>query len=230
MLQQTQTSRVDVKYREFVAAFPDFKALASAPLKDVLKVWQGMGYNRRALYLKDAAGEVARCYGGKLPASVEALERLPGIGPATARSIAAYAFGLPVVFIETNIRTVYIHEFFKGRTKVSDAVLTPLVAQTLDTRNPWKWYNALMDYGSMLKETHGNLSRHSLHYKKQSPFAGSDRRVRGAIVRCLSAGGPMTAKHLACRCGFASACVDRCLAALVKDGLIERKGTTYYIP
>jgi A/G-specific adenine glycosylase len=217
MLQQTQTDRVETKFKEFIAAFPGFRALAKAPLGDVLKVWQGMGYNRRALYLQKAAQEVAERYDGKLPRAVEALETLPGIGPATARSIAAYAFNLPVVFIETNIRTVYIHEFLKGRHNVTDEELRPLVEQTLDRRDPWKWYNALMDYGAMLKKEHGNLSRRSRHYKKQSPFMGSDR--------------PRSAQQLFAQTVFPQERLNRCLAALVKEGLLALdRGGKYRLP
>jgi A/G-specific adenine glycosylase len=230
MLQQTQTSRVEEKFRGFIAAFPDFAALAAASLQDVLRVWQGMGYNRRALYLKEAAVTVVGKYGGVLPPSVEQLEQLPGIGPATARSIAAYAFNLPVVFIETNIRTVYIHEFCDCRSNISDAELYPLVEQTLDRKNPWKWYNALMDYGVMLKEKHGNLSRRSAHYKKQSSFMGSDRRIRGAIVRCITRAGALSARELSRECAFPPERTEKCLTALLKDGLLRKKSNKYHIP
>jgi A/G-specific adenine glycosylase len=231
MLQQTQTDRVETKFKEFITAFPGFKALAKAPLGKVLKVWQGMGYNRRALFLQKAAKEVIASYGGALPRTVEELETLPGIGPATARSIAAYAFNLPVVFIETNIRTVYIHEFFKGQTNVSDDELKPLVEQTLDRGDPWKWYNALMDYGVMLKKEHGNLSRKSRHYKKQSPFMESDRRVRGMILRLIAGQGSLGEGELHEHTGFEPERLHRCLAALLKEGLLaaDKRGK-YRLP
>ncbi|MHB9155240.1 MAG: HhH-GPD family protein [Endomicrobiales bacterium] len=230
MLQQTQTDRVEKKFREFVSAFPDFKALAEAPLKEVLAAWQGMGYNRRALYLKQAAQEIMRRYGGKLPADVEALDALPGIGAATARSIAAFAFNAPVVFIETNVRAVFIHEFFRGREKVPDAEILPLVTQTLDVKNPSAWYNALMDYGVMLKGKHPNPSRRSAHYKKQSPFLSSDRRVRGIILRLASEKGRITEKTLRAQKGCPLERVRRCLRALVKDGLLLKNRDSYVIP
>ena len=112
MLQQTQADRVGPKFEAFVAALPSFSALAEAPLKKVLSLWQGLGYNRRALNLKRAAEIIAREYNGMLPSSPELLETLPGIGKATAASLAAFAFNKPVVFLETNIRTVLIHHFF----------------------------------------------------------------------------------------------------------------------
>lgn len=232
MLQQTQTDRVEKKFREFLAAFPGFPALAAAPLREVMRVWQGMGYNRRALYLHAAAVEVVHNCGGKLPRDVELLERLPGIGPATARSIAAFAFNAPVVFIETNIRTVYIHEFFKGRERVADAELLPLVEATLDTTHPRQWYNALMDYGVMLKERYPNPSRRSAHYQKQSPFLSSDRRIRGAIIRCLvrSAADGMTEREIVLHASFPRERVRACLRALVNDRLVVKRPGGYSIP
>jgi A/G-specific adenine glycosylase len=229
MLQQTQTGRVETKFGEFVAAFPDFAALAAASLRDVLRVWQGMGYNRRALYLQKAAVEVMRRFRGELPASVEALESLPGIGPATARSVAAYAFGLPVVFIETNIRTVFIHEFFPGKKTVSDAAIEPLVAQTLDRNDPWKWYNALMDYGVMLKERFDNPGRRSSTYARPSPFKDSDRRIRGEILRRITRAGTLTGPMLCAQMPCPPERLERCLRGLLKDGLLEKRGRAYAI-
>jgi A/G-specific adenine glycosylase len=230
MLQQTQASRVEAKFKEFIEVFPNFSGLARAPLREVLRVWQGMGYNRRALYLQQAAQEIMKNYEGELPRSIEELETLSGIGPASARSIAEYAFNQPVAFIETNIRAVYIHEFFKGAKSVSDKEIMPLVEQTLDKKNPWKWYNALMDYGVMLKEQHGNPGNRSAHYKKQSPFLSSDRRIRGAIIRCVTHAGPLTEQLVIAQCGFDAKRIRHCLSALVKDGLLAQKATVYSIP
>src|SRR5438128_283664 len=99
MLQQTQTARVAIKYPEFINRFPHFAALAQAPLKDVLLKWQGMGYNRRGMYLHRAAQIIMQDYGGMLPNDPELLDALPGIGAATAASICAFAFNRPTVFI-----------------------------------------------------------------------------------------------------------------------------------
>lgn len=230
MLQQTQTSRVSQKFPEFIAAFPDFRRLAAAPLKEVYRQWQGMGYNRRALFLQKAAQMVVAAHGGKLPASVEELEELPGIGPATARSIAAYAFSLPVVFIETNIRTIYIHEFFPGKITVRDENLLPLVEQTLDRKDPWTWYNALMDYGVMIKENHPNPGRRSSHYVRQKPFGSSDRRIRGEILRRAAASDTGVTVAAVAAAGFPAERVERCCAALAAEGLLERSGKRFRIP
>ena len=185
MLQQTQVGRVTTKFVEFIAAFPDFPALATAPLPIVLAVWQGMGYNRRAIALKTCAERVMEEYGGCLPADSRRLAELPGIGPATAASVCAFAFNLPVVFIETNIRRVYIHYFFGDRERVADTEILPLVEQTLDRKNPRVWYWALMDLGAALKTTVPNPNRRSRHYTRQAPFEGSDRQLRGMILRHL---------------------------------------------
>jgi A/G-specific adenine glycosylase len=185
MLQQTQVERVTTKFPEFIRAFPDFASLATAPLANVLNVWQGMGYNRRAIALQKCAVRVMNECNGLLPADVDILSTFPGIGRATASSIAAFAFNMPVVFIETNIRRVFIHFFFGDTDTVSDAEILPLVEQALYRNNPQVWYWALMDLGSALKKTVPNPNRRSVHYTRQSPFEGSDRKIRGALLKLL---------------------------------------------
>ena len=185
MLQQTQTFRVAGKFEAFVEAFPDFATLADAPVAEIIRLWKGLGYNRRALALQKIAQLVMNNHHGILPSDIATLETFPHIGKATARSIVTYAFNMPVAFIETNIRTVYIYFFFKDQATVTDAMLEPLVAATVDAANPRAWYYALMDYGVMLKKTVGNVSRLSAHYAKQSAFEGSDRQVRGMILQTL---------------------------------------------
>lgn len=185
MLQQTQTDRVAGKFDLFIQQFPDFQALASAPFDHVLRYWKGLGYNRRAQALQKIARLVIDQFGGVLPDDPKILQEFPGLGPATASSIVAFAYNKPTVFIETNIRTVFIYTFFKEDVLVSDASLIPLIAQTLDHKNPRHWYYALMDYGVMLKKTVGNLNKLSTHYTKQSRFEGSDRQIRGQILQVL---------------------------------------------
>jgi A/G-specific adenine glycosylase len=185
MLQQTQVVRVEEKYPKFIRAFPDFKALNRAPLAKVYGVWQGMGYNRRALALKKIAHIVVNDYKGTLPKTHEDLCALPGIGKATASSIMAFAFNRPAVFIETNIRTVFIHFFFKKRKQVADEEILLLVEQCLYRKNPRVWYWALMDYGTMLKKSGEDKNIRSKHYKKQGRFEGSRRQKRGKILKIL---------------------------------------------
>ena len=185
MLQQTQVGRVTEKYPEFIRAFPDFTTLAHAPQSAVVAAWQGMGYNRRAIALQGCARKVTEEFGGELPRDPAVLASFPGIGPATASSICAFAFNAPVIFIETNIRRVFIHHFFSCRDDVSDKEILPLVAHALDTKNPRVWYWALMDYGTALKKKVPNPNRRSTAYAKQAPFEGSDRRIRGQILKML---------------------------------------------
>lgn len=186
MLQQTQVARVLIKYPIFISQFSNFKELAAASTKDILQAWQGMGYNRRALYLKKIAEIVVKKYKGKLPGDPVILDSFPGIGEATASSIVAFAFNKPVVFIETNIRRVFIHLFFEDRkSKVDDREILPLIEKTLDVKNPREWYWALMDYGAHLGKTVDNPNKRSKHYSIQSKFEGSDRQVRGEILRIL---------------------------------------------
>ncbi len=188
MLQQTQVPRVIPKYHEFLTAFPDVEALATAPLSQVLQLWNGLGYNRRAKFLWQAAGQVHTVHGGIVPQTIDGLVTLPGIGHNTAAAITAYAYNQPVVFVETNIRTVFIHHFFQDTDAVDDKELLPLIAKAVDHEHSREWYWALMDYGSYLKKAVGNISRSSKHFVKQSTFAGSQRQVRGAVIRFLAAG------------------------------------------
>jgi A/G-specific adenine glycosylase len=224
MLQQTQVPRVLEKYREFIVRFPDAAALAKAPLRSVLRVWQGLGYNRRALALQQIARIVVERFKGKVPSSLDDLVELPGIGKATASAILAFAFNQPIAFIETNIRTVFIHFFFSDRDAVSDEEILPLVVQTLDADNPREWYYALMDYGTFLKKTAANAGRKSRHYHKQSPFDGSNRQVRGRIVRYLTKEGKRTEGELVKQLGLNARRVRSVLLDLEKEGMITRKG------
>lgn len=206
MLQQTQVARVLVKYPEFLKPFPDWKSLALAPLSTVLTVWQGLGYNRRAKYLHETAKLVFKEFGHEMSkngtrtshvlGNFEFLTSLPGIGPNTAGALLAYAFNTPCAFLETNIKAVYIHHCFHDALKVSDKELLPLVEQTMDTKKPREWFNALMDYGVMIKATHGNAANKSKSYTRQTKFKGSKRELRGAILRAYLQNPKLTLRAL----------------------------------
>lgn len=185
MLQQTQVDRVLPKYTAFIKRFPSFSVLAQASLGDVLREWQGLGYNRRAKMLHQCAQTVTREYKGRLPRTQSELMGLPGIGHYTAGAVMAFAFQESIPIIETNIRTVFIHHFFYDDTDVHDIDIQKYVARTLDIGNPREWYYALMDYGVFLKKNIGNPNSRSRHYIKQSTFKNSDRQIRGAILRLL---------------------------------------------
>ncbi|MBX2866657.1 A/G-specific adenine glycosylase [Candidatus Kaiserbacteria bacterium] len=220
MLQQTQVERVLPKYKEFLKVFPTMRELKEASLGDVLRTWQGLGYNRRAQMLHECA-KICR---GALPKTYEELVTLPGIGSYTAGAVMAFAHNVPVPVIETNIRTVYLHHFFENKKNVSDSAILEKVEKTLDTKNPREWYWALMDYGAFLKKKHGNTNVRSRHYTKQSRFKGSDREIRGAIVRTLAGGKSI--KELS----FDTKRVEEQLEKLVREGMIVKVGKGYRLP
>ena len=236
MLQQTQTDRVVSKYELFLIEFTTFKELAHASLGHVLSVWQGLGYNRRAQALHRVAKRVVDEYSGTLPHNIEILESFPGIGYATACSIVAFAFNRPTVFIETNIRAVYIDHFFSDAHSVNDQELMPLVKQTIDNTNPRHWYYALMDYGVMLKKSKKNPNVRSAHHTVQSKFEGSDRQIRGAIIRMLSVIPTLSCNelfvHLVAdkRIRAQQQRAERILNQLVKEGLVYKQDDVIRLP
>lgn len=229
MLQQTQVGRVAEKFPVFIREFPTVEALARAPLARVLASWQGLGYNRRAANLHRLAAAVMAEHGGIIPDDPDVLARLPGIGRATASSIAAFAFNRPVAFIETNIRAVFLHFFFPGRDGVADRELLPLVEGALDRSSPREWYSALMDYGTMLKRRHPNPSRGSDRHRKQPPFQGSRRQLRGELLRILLRNHGATLKGLAKTAGKPEEEVRDAVAGLIDEGLVRREGRKLFV-
>lgn len=215
MLQQTQVVRVESRWAEWLELFPSVFALAEATTAEVLSAWQGMGYNRRALALKSAAETIAQSYDGVFPSTLEELVALPGIGPATAQGIRSFAFDLPGVYLETNVRTVVLHHLFPDVPGVPDKELIPIVRATCpeasvekvsgkpdegatkgrpdiayavaqdDRDTPRSWYYAMLDYGAYLKKTVPNPSRRAKAYSRQSRFEGSRRQKRAEVVRQL---------------------------------------------
>lgn len=183
MLQQTQVARVLTRWKRFMGRFPSVDALAAAAVSDVVDEWQGMGYNRRALALKRAADICSAENGGMLPTGVEALRALPGIGDATAAGITAFSADAPCVYIETNVRAVFIHEFFPESDRVTDRELRPLVERACPDEDVRGWYYALLDVGARLKKTHANPSRKAAAYTRQSAFEGSRRQKRAWVLR-----------------------------------------------
>jgi len=226
MLQQTQVARVMVKYVEFMRAFPDFISLSNASTTQLLSVWQGMGYNRRALYLRSAASLICEKYQGIMPTTPILLDELPGIGPATACSISAFAYNSPVVFIETNIRRVFIHHFFKDRVEIDDEEILPLVEKTVDKKNPREWYWALMDYGAYLGKQGENANTKSKTYVKQKKFEGSVREVRGGVLKELLK-KPHSIDDL--KKIFTDERLETAVEQLEKEGFIEKFNKWYKI-
>lgn len=228
MLQQTQTSRVAQRFLPWLELFSDFEALSNASTHDVISAWSGLGYNRRALALHALSKRVVLELNGELPDTPEGLMKFKGIGPNTAGSICAFAFNKPVVFIETNIRAVYIHHFFPNSENVHDKQLLPLIEQTLDNQNPRDWYYALMDYGVKLKREYKNPSRRSKHYEIQSKFEGSERQIRGMILRAITEYGKLSFDELTSVIPHESGRIRKNLSDLMVEGFIRNHNEIYF--
>ena len=227
MLQQTQVDRVVPKFDLFMRTFPTIAVLAAAPLGEVLTVWSGLGYNRRAKFLHEAAKKVVAVYNGIIPDTYDELVSLPGIGPNTAGAILAYSFNVPIVFVETNVRTVYFHHFFHDQGLVTDKEIKEMVGETIDQEHPREWYWAMMDYGSYLKKQGAGRLDKSSHYKKQAPLKGSLREVRGLILKALALHDasddelkrviPQDDRY------------ERALEALLKEGMVSRAASQLHL-
>ncbi len=230
MLQQTQVERVIPFYKKFIKQFPTSKKLASAPLSEILKSWQGLGYNRRAKMLHRAAKEIAS---RKLTTVLE-LETLPGVGPYTARAIAAFVYNQDVIFVETNIRTAIIHNFFNKNTSiygsVSDVKIQEILEKLLPKGRSGEWYSALMDYGAHLKRSGVSHNARSKKYVKQSRFTGSLREARGAILRELSKGSRTEASLVNLFGNDRILQFRRALENLLIEDLVERHGKIFTLP
>lgn len=229
MLQQTQVDRVIPKYQNFLKAFPTTKTLANANFSHVLALWMGLGYNRRAQSLQRSAQAIEETYNGKFPKASSELLKLPGIGPYTSSAILAFAYNQPTPLIETNLRTIYLYHFFPQSQTVSDEQLLQLITQTLNHENPRDWYYALMDYGSFLKKQVKDINKRSKHYLKQSQFAGSDRQLRGQVLRLLLK-NPNTKSQLITHTSQPKSRISKILKALQKDQLITHTNNLYTIP
>lgn len=222
MLQQTQVDRVIVKFEEFIQAFPTVASLADASFAEVLSHWSGLGYNRRALWLHESVQVLVREHNGEVPSDAGTLTALKGIGPNTASAICVYAFAQPHVFIETNVRAVFIHEFFQDRDDVHDDEIRELVNQTLDREDPRAWYWAVMDYGTFLKKSVVNPARRSAHHSVQSRFEGSRRQIRGQVLKSLLHEQVVTAGMISTAYDKDVAEIESILGEMERDGLLVR--------
>ena len=227
MLQQTSVPRVIPKFLAFIRAFPSLRSLAGASVAEVLAVWKGLGYNRRALALRSAAAVIAGERAGRIPRTVEELCRLPGLGRATASAVLVFSFNVPLVFIETNIRRVFIHFFFPDSPSVTDSKILPLVEKTLDRNEPREWYYALMDYGAMLGRSGQNANRKSESYTRQSRFEGSLRQLRGRVLEALLKLGSAEVSDIEDALPAPDARLPRAIQQLEAEGFLRREGRRY---
>jgi len=236
MLQQTQVSRVLPAYRRFLRRFPTLRALSRAPLGEVLREWSGLGYNRRARDLH----AIARTHPSGLPRAVAALDALPGIGAYTSAAVACFAFDEPTAFADTNIRRV-LGRAVLGRL-ATDREAVALDARFRSERQNARWHHALMDIGATICIAKGPRCdvcpiRGVCDYdgietpprRKQSPFAASDRRIRGAIVRQLAV-STRGVKVETLRRGIKDARVPRLVRALAREGLVEVSSGSVRLP
>ncbi len=230
MLQQTQASRVAPKFETFIERFPTPAVLARAPLSEVLRYWSGLGYNRRAKFLWLAARCIVTECGGSVPASLEKLKALPGIGSYSAAAILAFAYDKPATVFETNIRSVFLHHFFPRQEMISDRRIMPLVEETMDRRHPRRWFTALMDYGAALKHVGENPGKRSAHYTKQSPFEESDRKIRGDIIKLLLTQKSMTRRALLISVSKNEKRTERLVRALISEELVRSRGNELTLP
>lgn len=240
MLQQTQVSRVIDYFNTFVMLWPNVDDLASASLSEVLINWQGLGYNRRAKFLHHCVKEIVAKYDGKIPQSETVLQSLPGVGIYTSSAIMAFAFNYPTIVLETNIRRAIIHWFFAGQTDIQEEKIRNQVALVLDTDQPRIWYWALMDYGAYLSKKIDNPNRRSKIYRKQSKFEGSNRQVRGAIIRAVLANNVSKRQlisqvsqqvHASFKLAVLEDLIEYNLQALQHEGLlVASEKEHYYIP
>lgn len=241
MLQQTQIARVMPKYEEWLKEFPTLSSLAKAPFPKILQVWQGMGYNRRARYLKDTSKIVVEKYKGQIPRDPKVLETLPGIGHYTARAVCCFAYGKCEPFLETNIRRVLIH-FFRNHSQfkeITDQDLLYILARVGPKTKKRDWYYALMDYGrGVLGKMSDNPNRRAKHYRTQSKFIGSRRYVRAKIVSYLvSKRNGVNKKELLrllkkdshAKDLLTPRVFDQILSGLSRDKLITRKANKWII-
>ncbi len=225
MLQQTQVFRVIPKYSEFIQAYPTVSDLAQASTADILRMWKGMGYNRRALYLKKTAEIITTQFGAEFPDNEEELVKLPGLGTYTARALLVFAFKQNIAAVDINIRKIIIHFFFHDIDQ-KPPVIQKVADQLVPARMSWEWHQALMDYGAIEMP---KLKIKKIRKSDGIPFKETNRYFRGRIIDMLRVGdiGELDLqKKFHKPSKFLSSIID----GLVKDGLVKREKGTIRLP
>lgn len=227
MLQQTQANRVAEKYQRFLQRYPTVTALAKARTAELLALWSGLGYNRRALHLRACAQAVVRQHGGRLPTRYQQLVALPGVGPYTARAINIFARNRDEVCVDTNVRRVLIHELGLPPA-ISRRQLEAVASRVLPRGRSREWHSALMDYGRLV----ATARRTGVRPLGQRPgrFLGSSRWYRGKTLQALVAQREVGVRQLAQALDLALPNLERILGALQRDGLISRVGARVTLP
>ena len=231
MLQQTQVSRVLPKYEEFLILFPDIFALARASTAEVLKAWKGMGYNRRALYLKKTAEAVVKTYGGKFPENEKDLMNLPGLGKYTARALLVFAYKKDISMIDTNIRQIIVQYFFHGEPQKEKEV-EAVAEQLVPKGKSWDWHQALMDYGALelVREKQAKPADKS---HRHIPFKDTKRFIRGKVLDRLRV-SPVTeselVEYLTDTYQKKASWIQSILRDLERDGLVESHHKLMQLP
>jgi A/G-specific adenine glycosylase len=236
MLQQTQAARVVQAYERFLARFPTVAALARASRADVVRAWEGLGYNRRAVALSEAARAIVRDHGDRVPADPDELKRLPGVGPYTAAAVASFGHGVAVAAVDTNVRRVVARaRLGREPADVLPRVLDDEAERWLDRRHPGEWNQALMDLGREVCRPRPRCEacpiardcrfRKSVRprsggKRSKPPFEGSTRHVRGAIVAVLRRHPSASVERVASESGFPVERIVDALPGLKRDGLV----------
>ena len=246
MLQQTQADRVIPKWREWMIRWPSPQSLAAAPLSEVLRAWQGLGYPRRAMRLHASAQAIVSDWGGEVPQDESALLSLPGVGHYTAAAVAAFAFGQPTVVLDTNVRRV-IARAWAGQAAVDSHVTKAereRAATLVAERTGAQWSAAVMELGAVVCTARAPKCQqcpladscawlaagkppNGPEARKQPAFEGSDRQARGALLRAVSAGEPLSDVQAAWPRADQR---ERALRSLMADGLIARTPQGYALP
>lgn len=241
MLQQTQVSRVVPAFPAFVSRFPTIESLAAASRGTVLRAWRGLGYNRRALNLSQAARAVVSEHGSMIPADPQALARLPGVGPYTAAAVASIGFGVPVPAVDTNARRVVARVVLGAEPAVaSERAVGAAANRWLDRTDPGRWNQAVMDLGREVCRPIPRCDvcplRRGCRFRREggrpvangcrpAPFLGSSRQVRGAVVRTLLERSPASLAFLVRATGFDRERVAAAVRSLARDGLLVAGAT-----
>lgn len=222
MLQQTQTSRVEPKYLAFLERWPTLEALSEASLSELLALWQGLGYPRRALALLEIAKRSA-VEGYQLRLDSEYLRTLPQVGEATTAALLAFCCNAKSIYLETNIRRALIYYFCAEQEQVPDRSLKELLGRLVNlVADRRLWYYALMDYGVYLRQLGQNPNQRSRHYVKQLPYQNSNRKLRGQILNLLLEQGELSLPVAEAKIDFSAQRIKQAIASLVEEGFIEQ--------